>query len=286
MLRRKEGTMPEKPKGATGKATPTKKAAAAKPAAPAKGTQKATKSTAAKPAKPAAVKGSAKKAATKAPTKAPTKAAASKKPAATKAGKPAVSKKASATKAGKPAAGKKTPATKAGKSMVAPRTPAKAAPKKAPASKTGSRMTVQQARKKAASATRSKYWDRAQRRARRLLRRKDELLDVAKQADKLAARMRSGPMARLIEQLKAMLRLVRAYASGEYKNVSWESMVLVVAAIAYIVSPIDLIPDFIPVVGYLDDAAVLSFVLRIVRDELDEFIAWEKETGRAPKRRS
>jgi uncharacterized membrane protein YkvA (DUF1232 family) len=230
-----------------------------KPAA--KGTAK--KTTPAKTAKAAAAKTAAAK-----PEPAPPVASKAKKSAAAK---PAMSKKITATKSpAKSVAKKKAGAAKANKSPTASPT----------------KMTVQQAKKKAASATRSKYWDRAQRRARSLLRRNGELLDVAKEAEKIAAKMRSGPMSKLVDQLKALLRLVRAYATGEYKHVSWESMVLVVAAIAYVVSPLDLIPDFIPVVGYLDDAAVVGFVLKIVREELDEFIAWGKETGRGPKRRS
>ena len=42
--------------------------------------------------------------------------------------------------------------------------------------------------------------------------------------------------------------------------------VLLLPAIAYLAFPLDLIPDFIPVIGYLDDAVVLAWALRrIVR---------------------
>ncbi len=41
----------------------------------------------------------------------------------------------------------------------------------------------------------------------------------------------------------------------------------------------DFIPDVIPVVGHLDDAAVVGFVLQMVRSDLDEYMAWRKRSG-------
>jgi len=43
------------------------------------------------------------------------------------------------------------------------------------------------------------------------------------------------------------------------------------------VSPLDLIPDFLPGVGYLDDAMIVRFVYRAVKAELDRFMEWESE---------
>ena len=59
-----------------------------------------------------------------------------------------------------------------------------------------------------------------------------------------------------------VLRLVRRLAADRSlpRRVRWSLLIL----LAYLVSPIDLIPDFIPVVGYADDALVLAIVLRYV----------------------
>ena len=78
----------------------------------------------------------------------------------------------------------------------------------------------------------------------------------------------------MLDELKALLRLIRAYAKGEHRDVSKESMVIIVGAILYVVSPIDLIPDVLPI-GLLDDAAVLGFALNMVREEVEAFRAWE-----------
>jgi uncharacterized membrane protein YkvA (DUF1232 family) len=71
------------------------------------------------------------------------------------------------------------------------------------------------------------------------------------------------------------LRLIRAYAKGDYRAIPWESLLLIVAAIIYFVSPVDAIPDFLPV-RLVDDAVVIAFVVGVVAEELDDFMEWEK----------
>jgi len=75
--------------------------------------------------------------------------------------------------------------------------------------------------------------------------------------------------------LQAMLRLIRAYADGQYRNISENTLVVIVAAIVYIVNPLDVIPDALPALGYLDDATVLALAVKRSRDALDAFMAWE-----------
>jgi uncharacterized membrane protein YkvA (DUF1232 family) len=48
-----------------------------------------------------------------------------------------------------------------------------------------------------------------------------------------------------------------------------------VVAIIYFVSPIDLLPDWIPLGGFIDDAAVIGFVLKQINTDLEQFLKWE-----------
>jgi uncharacterized membrane protein YkvA (DUF1232 family) len=58
------------------------------------------------------------------------------------------------------------------------------------------------------------------------------------------------------------LRLVGRLAKD--RAIPWSTRLWVYALLAYLASPIDLVPDFIPVIGYADDAVITSFVLRHV----------------------
>jgi uncharacterized membrane protein YkvA (DUF1232 family) len=84
-----------------------------------------------------------------------------------------------------------------------------------------------------------------------------------------------GPLDEVWSYLTALYRLLRAYFRGDYRDIPWRSIVLVTVGIVYFVSPIDLIPDFIPVVGLVDDAAVIMFVVNQIKADLDNFLAWE-----------
>jgi Uncharacterized conserved protein len=75
--------------------------------------------------------------------------------------------------------------------------------------------------------------------------------------------------------LQSMLRLIRAYVRGEYRNAPRDSLLTVIAAVAYLVDPFDLIPDEIPFLGFLDDATVIGFAATRARAALDEFMIWE-----------
>ena len=84
-----------------------------------------------------------------------------------------------------------------------------------------------------------------------------------------------GPFADTWPYLMAMIRLIRAYHRAEYRDLTEENLRTVLAAIIYFVSPFDVIPDYVPIIGHIDDAVVISLALRSVRADLDTFMAWE-----------
>ncbi len=81
---------------------------------------------------------------------------------------------------------------------------------------------------------------------------------------------------KLAGKVKVFLRMIRAYANGSYRALPWKNMLLILGSIIYFVTPIDMIPDFIPVSGLLDDFTVIVWVYNAVRVEVEEFINWEK----------
>ncbi len=75
--------------------------------------------------------------------------------------------------------------------------------------------------------------------------------------------------------LQTMLRLIRAYERGEYRQVSDDDLLWIVSALNYLIDPFDLIPDSTPFLGFVDDAIVVGFVVDKTRQTLDEFMIWE-----------
>lgn len=177
----------------------------------------------------------------------------------------------SASSPARKAPAKKTPAKKTAPSTAAKKTPAK---KAAPgtAAKKGSRLDA--ARELARSAPTSKYFANARARARTMLDDPEALKRVAHESDRRGA-SRSGAFAPVMDDFRTLVRMVVAYARGNYRDIPIDSLALVVAGLLYVVSPLDLVPDALPVVGFLDDAVVVGWVIKSVRYELDAFRAWE-----------
>ena len=84
-----------------------------------------------------------------------------------------------------------------------------------------------------------------------------------------------GPFGEAWPYLLAMLRVARDFQTGHYRDMPRPKLLIVIAAIIYFVSPFDVIPDYLPVLGHIDDAFVIGLALKSVRAELDTFMAWE-----------
>ena len=79
----------------------------------------------------------------------------------------------------------------------------------------------------------------------------------------------------------AVLRMARETFSGHYRQVPQRTLVAGLAALVYLVNPLDLLPDLLPLLGWLDDAVVLTWVARQIRRDIDAFTVWEREWGGA-----
>lgn len=80
----------------------------------------------------------------------------------------------------------------------------------------------------------------------------------------------------LFEVALTLVRLVRAYTSGDYREISTSTIVSGLAVLLYVLSPIDLVPDFIPVIGFLDDLSLVSWFMIKFQGEITRFREWEQ----------
>ena len=85
----------------------------------------------------------------------------------------------------------------------------------------------------------------------------------------------SGPLGKFIGDLQILFSLVNDYRKGKYRKVPWTSIAAIVGALLYVFSPIDLIPDFIPAIGLMDDATVVALCLKAIDSDLKKYAQWK-----------
>ena len=98
--------------------------------------------------------------------------------------------------------------------------------------------------------------------------------DVLKKLKEISSDKKTS--AKLNDSLRLFIRIINAYTSKEYTYVPWKTICLIVAGLIYFIYPVDLIPDFIPVSGLIDDIALIAWIYESTQDDIDNFLEWEK----------
>ncbi len=77
-----------------------------------------------------------------------------------------------------------------------------------------------------------------------------------------------------------MVSLVRNYIKKEYTDIPIGSIIAIVSALIYFVSPLDIVPDSIPFLGYFDDAAVVAACWQLVESDVEEYKIWREKNNK------
>ncbi len=113
--------------------------------------------------------------------------------------------------------------------------------------------------------------------AAKMLSKKKVVSKKIQQAKKIFERLKNFPrLEKLSNNIVVFCDLLSDYLDGTYPNLPLATIVTVLASLLYLILPIDVIPDFAPFVGYLDDASVLAFVYNAVQNDITEYLEWKR----------
>ena len=84
-----------------------------------------------------------------------------------------------------------------------------------------------------------------------------------------------GPLARFVEDGKLLLSIVKDYWAGAYRQVPYGVIASSVFTLIYVLNPFDMVPDVLPLIGQLDDVAVLGACLLMVEHDLHTYKDWK-----------
>ncbi|ESV55373.1 membrane protein [Streptococcus agalactiae LMG 14747] len=80
-----------------------------------------------------------------------------------------------------------------------------------------------------------------------------------------------------LKMIPILISMVRSYWKKDYTRVPRRTMLAIVSALIYFLSPIDVIPDWIPVLGQIDDALVVATCWNLVNKDVEDYRQWQKE---------
>lgn len=82
-----------------------------------------------------------------------------------------------------------------------------------------------------------------------------------------------------IAEVQDIISMLDDYYHGRYKKIPTAALLGSLGIIAYLVSPFDLIPDNVPILGFIDDAFIINTVITLCVDkELERYRQWRNDT--------
>ena len=77
-----------------------------------------------------------------------------------------------------------------------------------------------------------------------------------------------------LSMIPVMISMLRSYFKKEYKDIPVGTLIALISGLLYWLTPADAIPDFLPVIGYIDDATVIGVCLKLINDDLKDYKKW------------
>ena len=97
----------------------------------------------------------------------------------------------------------------------------------------------------------------------------DKVLD---NEEKIESIMNNETLREYMNNIKNYFMMLKDFVTGKYKNIPVGTISAIIGTLLYVLSPVDLIPDLIPVVGFLDDAAVLALCVKLTQYDVDQYL--------------
>jgi uncharacterized membrane protein YkvA (DUF1232 family) len=85
-----------------------------------------------------------------------------------------------------------------------------------------------------------------------------------------------GALARFVQDGQLLLAVIKDYRAGIYRNIPYGTITAIAFTLIYVLNPFDIVPDVLPVIGQIDDAAVMSACLLLVEQDLHKYKNWKQ----------
>lgn len=107
----------------------------------------------------------------------------------------------------------------------------------------------------------------------------DFMNDVFDKEEAINKKMDSEKLKQFTQDVKLFFCMLKDFFTKKYTDVPVGTIMSIAGTLLYVFLPFDIIPDFIPVVGYLDDASMLALCLKMVKNDLEKYKMWKESQG-------
>ncbi|RYD78630.1 MAG: DUF1232 domain-containing protein [Sphingobacteriales bacterium] len=118
------------------------------------------------------------------------------------------------------------------------------------------------------------FFKKSERKASVILDNKSKASDTIKEALGKAV-SNKGDLEGVWAKMVLLFAVAKDYVNGDYTEIPKRSIVAILGGIIYFLSPIDIVPDFVPVLGFIDDIFVLNLVYKQVLKDLEKYKIWK-----------
>ena len=106
---------------------------------------------------------------------------------------------------------------------------------------------------------------------------REDIGDTVGQEQKAERMAKKGLLSQYWQDIKTSFALLKDWYMGNYTKIPFRMVASIAGAMLYLVSPLDIVPDWVPFGGLLDDALVLAAIFALSRRDLDEYATWSRQ---------
>lgn len=121
----------------------------------------------------------------------------------------------------------------------------------------------------------NRYFNIAVKKAKLLLKDKDRIIDLLVLVGRKITK-NDLEFSTVGNKIMIFSRMLKSYVTGKYRYMPWKSVIVITAVLIYFFMPLDLLPDFIPVTGYLDDFTLILWAFNHLQDDINTYMFWEE----------
>ena len=117
----------------------------------------------------------------------------------------------------------------------------------------------------------------------------EDLNKLFENEENILDKMNDDNLKEFVEAVKLLFFMLKDFVTGNYREIPIRTILAITGTLLYILNPFDFIPDYIPGVGYLDDAGFIAVCLKAIKADIDKYkefkglCAWNLHTGTLSK---